>query len=209
MAGRRTAIKAIDWLAFAERVPPNQRAMFNNLKTCSDAISARLASLPEKPAPIDWSYYRKTVAKAGMVDEFEKKFAALSIPEPVDTQTSKISVQEQEAVSDTFCLLLSFCPLPFYGIVELHKQTFHLLKARAALTLNSFAPQSSLLVCAYLHFCLFFFLLRFLIFPFWLVKSFFSSFVYLLLPCCRTRALQPIWRHPKFALLTMRRSLTS
>ncbi|XP_026851731.2 ATP synthase subunit d, mitochondrial [Electrophorus electricus] len=97
MAGRRTAIKAIDWLAFAERVPPNQRAMFNNLKTCSDAISARLASLPEKPAPIDWSYYRKTVAKAGMVDEFEKKFAALSIPEPVDTQTSKISVQEQEA----------------------------------------------------------------------------------------------------------------
>ncbi|KAK1799474.1 hypothetical protein P4O66_007704, partial [Electrophorus voltai] len=98
MAGRRTAIKAIDWLAFAERVPPNQRAMFNNLKTCSDAISARLASLPEKPAPIDWSYYRKTVAKAGMVDEFEKKFAALSIPEPVDTQTSKISAQEQEAV---------------------------------------------------------------------------------------------------------------
>lgn len=109
MAGRRGALKAIDWLAFAERVPPSQRTMFNNLKTRSDAISAkfvfplhpiskmwhvlivvimknpnipfnnqmicvhRLTSLPEKPATIDWSYYRSAVAKAGMVDEFEKK----------------------------------------------------------------------------------------------------------------------------------------
>ncbi|XP_076853621.1 ATP synthase peripheral stalk subunit d, mitochondrial [Brachyhypopomus gauderio] len=97
MAGRRVAVKAIDWLAFAERVPPNQRPMFNSLKTRSDAIAAKLASLPEKPAPIDWNFYRKTVAKAGMVEEFEKKFAALSVPEPVDTQTSKINAQEQEA----------------------------------------------------------------------------------------------------------------
>lgn len=41
MAGRRVAVKAIDWLAFAERVPPNQRPMFNSLKTRSDAISAK------------------------------------------------------------------------------------------------------------------------------------------------------------------------
>ncbi|KAK9978362.1 hypothetical protein ABG768_020115 [Culter alburnus] len=108
MAGRRAAVKAIDWLAFAERVPPNQRAMFNSLKTRSDAITAKLASLPEKPAPIDWSYYRTVVAKAGMVDEFEKKcvsfylslylqFGALTVPEPVDTQTAKIDAQEQES----------------------------------------------------------------------------------------------------------------
>ncbi|XP_076122633.1 ATP synthase peripheral stalk subunit d, mitochondrial [Alosa pseudoharengus] len=97
MAGRRAALKSIDWLAFAERVPPNQRAMFNNLKTRSDAIAAKLTSLPEKPAAIDWAYYRQTVPKAGMVDDFEKKFAALSIPEPVDTETSKIAAQEQES----------------------------------------------------------------------------------------------------------------
>ncbi|XP_047220397.1 ATP synthase subunit d, mitochondrial [Girardinichthys multiradiatus] len=97
MAGRRAALKAIDWLAFAERVPPNQRGMFNALKTRTDAISAKLASLPETPAAIDWSYYKSAVAKPGMVDEFEKKFKALQIPEPIDTQTASISAQEAEA----------------------------------------------------------------------------------------------------------------
>ncbi|XP_041838183.1 ATP synthase subunit d, mitochondrial [Melanotaenia boesemani] len=97
MAGRRVALKAIDWVAFAERVPPNQRSMFNALKTRTDAISAKLTSLPETPAAIDWSYYRSAVAKAGMVDDFEKKFKALQIPEPVDTQTSIINTQETEA----------------------------------------------------------------------------------------------------------------
>lgn len=42
MAGRRVALKAVDWLAFAELVPPNQRGMFNALKTRSDAIAAKL-----------------------------------------------------------------------------------------------------------------------------------------------------------------------
>ncbi|TKS68961.1 ATP synthase subunit d, mitochondrial [Collichthys lucidus] len=108
MAGRRVALKAIDWVAFAERVPPNQKSMFNALKTRSDGIAAKLvghlqqtyrklSSLPETAAAIDWSYYRTAVAKAGMVDEFEKKFKALQIPEPVDTQTNAINSQEVEA----------------------------------------------------------------------------------------------------------------
>ncbi|NWH76987.1 ATP5H synthase, partial [Piaya cayana] len=97
MAGRRAALKAIDWAAFAERVPPSQRAMFNALKTRSDALSARLAALPEKPPTIDWAHYKAVVAKAGLVDEFQKKFSALKVPEPVDTQSAKIDAQEQEA----------------------------------------------------------------------------------------------------------------
>ncbi|XP_075759817.1 ATP synthase peripheral stalk subunit d, mitochondrial [Pelodiscus sinensis] len=97
MAGRRAAVKAIDWMAFAERVPPNQRAMFNALKTRSDTLSAKLTSLPEKPPAIDWAYYKTAVAKAGMVDEFEKKYHTLKVPEPVDTHTDKINAQEQEA----------------------------------------------------------------------------------------------------------------
>ncbi|KAA8585185.1 ATP synthase peripheral stalk subunit d, mitochondrial [Etheostoma spectabile] len=97
MAGRRVALKTIDWVAFAERVPPNQRTMFNNLKTRSDAVAAKLTSLPEKPTAIDWSYYRSAVNKAGMVEEFEKKFSGLKVPEPVDTQTALINAQEAEA----------------------------------------------------------------------------------------------------------------
>ncbi|XP_061086675.1 ATP synthase subunit d, mitochondrial [Conger conger] len=97
MAGRRAALKAIDWMAFAERVPPNQRAMFNGLKTRSDAIAARLRSLPEKPAAIDWTFYKSAVANVAMVQEFETKFSALVVPEPVDTETSKIDAQELEA----------------------------------------------------------------------------------------------------------------
>nr|XP_046271187.1 ATP synthase subunit d, mitochondrial [Scatophagus argus] len=97
MAARRAALKAIDWVAFAQRVPPNQRNMFNNLKARSEAVSAKLSFLPEKPVAIDWSYYRSAVAKAGMVDEFEKKFCALKVPEPVDTQTALINTQEAEA----------------------------------------------------------------------------------------------------------------
>ncbi|CAL8274092.1 unnamed protein product [Lota lota] len=97
MAGRRAALKAVDWVAFAERVPPNQRTMYNSLKTRSDALAAKLASLPEKPVTIDWTYYRSAVAKAGMVEDFEKKFSALTIPEPVDTQSALINSQEAEA----------------------------------------------------------------------------------------------------------------
>ncbi|XP_078081401.1 ATP synthase peripheral stalk subunit d, mitochondrial [Mustelus asterias] len=97
MSGRRAAMKAVDWLAFGERVPPNQKTMFNALKTRSDALSSRLTSLPEKPSTIDWSYYRKVIMKPGMVDEFEKKYGALKIPEPIDTQKDKINTQEQEA----------------------------------------------------------------------------------------------------------------
>lgn len=44
-----------------------------NYNLCWTMFTCRLASLPEKPASIDWSYYRTAVVKAGMVDEFEKK----------------------------------------------------------------------------------------------------------------------------------------
>ncbi|XP_068120387.1 ATP synthase subunit d, mitochondrial [Hyperolius riggenbachi] len=97
MAGRRVAIKAIDWLAFAERVPPNQKAMFNALKTRSDNVAAKLTSLPDQPPAIDWAYYRSAVTNTALVEEFEKKFSTLTIPVPKDTQTEKINVQEQEA----------------------------------------------------------------------------------------------------------------
>ncbi|XP_048344120.1 ATP synthase subunit d, mitochondrial isoform X2 [Sphaerodactylus townsendi] len=97
MAGRRATLKAIDWMAFAERVPPNQKPMFNALKTRSDALSAKLTTLPESPPAIDWAFYKTAIARPGMVDEFEQKYKAVKVPEPVDNQTAKIEAQEQEA----------------------------------------------------------------------------------------------------------------
>uniref|UniRef100_UPI00358DFA1C ATP synthase subunit d, mitochondrial n=1 Tax=Myxine glutinosa TaxID=7769 RepID=UPI00358DFA1C len=97
MAARKLALSSIDWIAFSDRVPQNQRHMFNALKTQSDNIAVKLAALPEKTPTIDWAYYRKHVPQTAMVDEFEKKFVSLTIPQPADTQTAKIDVQEKES----------------------------------------------------------------------------------------------------------------
>ncbi|XP_072167774.1 ATP synthase subunit d, mitochondrial-like [Diadema setosum] len=95
MAARRVGKSVVDWAAFAERVPPNQKAQFNALKGKFDSLNARLSQTPEQAAPIDWNTYRKTVPVAGLVDKFEKEFKALSVPYPSDTASDYINKQEK------------------------------------------------------------------------------------------------------------------
>lgn len=55
---------------------------------------------PEKPPAIDWSFYKARVPVAGMVDDFQKQYSAITIPFPPDTRTSEVDAQEKEIRAD-------------------------------------------------------------------------------------------------------------
>lgn len=55
---------------------------------------------PEKPPAIDWAFYKARVPVAGMVDEFQKQYAALNIPYPPNTKVSELDALEKEINAD-------------------------------------------------------------------------------------------------------------
>ncbi|XP_068208726.1 ATP synthase subunit d, mitochondrial-like [Palaemon carinicauda] len=100
MAAKRVAASAIDWAAFAARVPEGQKAMFNTFKAKSDGYLRKVLTLPEAAPPIDFAAYKSRIAIPGMVEEFQKQYEALKIPYPADTVSAEIDGVQKEAVAE-------------------------------------------------------------------------------------------------------------
>ncbi|XP_072761252.1 ATP synthase subunit d, mitochondrial [Anoplolepis gracilipes] len=95
----RRAIKAVNWAALAERIPETEKTAFAAFKAKSDQHLQRMTANPEAPPKIDWAYYKKNIAVAGLAEKFQKEYESLSVPYPADKYTSQIETQEKELLT--------------------------------------------------------------------------------------------------------------
>jgi F-type H+-transporting ATPase subunit d len=95
MAAKRVASSAVNWAAFAERVPPNQKDAFRSFKAKSDLFISRVHRYPEDLPQIDFAYYTSRISPA-LVSEFEKSYKGLSVPYPKDKNNVKAQIDAQE-----------------------------------------------------------------------------------------------------------------
>jgi F-type H+-transporting ATPase subunit d len=96
MAARRVAKSAVDWAAFAERVPPNQKEAFRAFKQKSDMFISKVHRFPENLPQIDFAAYASKLGNAPMVKEFETAYKALAVAYPKDKGNMKAQVDAEE-----------------------------------------------------------------------------------------------------------------
>jgi len=96
MAARRVAKSAVDWAAFAERVPPNQREAYRAFKAKSDLFVSKVHRYPENLPAIDFAYYTSRLTNKTVAAEFEKAYKAVSVAYPKDKNNLKGQVDADE-----------------------------------------------------------------------------------------------------------------
>nr|XP_039328983.1 ATP synthase subunit d, mitochondrial-like [Saimiri boliviensis boliviensis] len=119
MAGRKLALKTIDWIAFGETIPQNQKAIANSLKSCNETLTSRLPTLSENPPAINWDYYKANVAKAALEDDFEKKFNSCAKWVPL----SKARIVEYEKQMEKIKNLIPFEQISIEDLNEAFPET--------------------------------------------------------------------------------------
>jgi len=96
MAGRRLAKSAVDWAAFAERVPPNQKDAFRAFKQKSDMFVSKVHRYPENLPQLDFASYASKLSTPALVQEFEKSYKALTVAYPKDKDNVKGQIDSDE-----------------------------------------------------------------------------------------------------------------
>ncbi|KOB76246.1 H+ transporting ATP synthase subunit d [Operophtera brumata] len=93
---KRISQSSVNWASLAERVPAEQKTNLAAFKIKSDSYLRRVLANPPEVPKINWAQYKNTIPVAGMVDNFQKQFEALTIPYPADTLTAKVDAQWAE-----------------------------------------------------------------------------------------------------------------
>merc|ERR1712029_415016 len=96
---------AVEFAALASKIPAQQSNAFVALKGKVEGHLRNVNTLPAALPAIDFSAYSK-VTVPGMVDNFQKKYEALTIPYPSDQGSLKAiddQAAEQKAAFTAFC----------------------------------------------------------------------------------------------------------
>ncbi|GFO33210.1 ATP synthase subunit d, mitochondrial [Plakobranchus ocellatus] len=94
-AAKRVSKSVVDWTKFAAVCPKHQTDMLRAVKAKHDAFINKVYTLPESLPKIDFAAYKSRLPDPAMADRFEKAYAALSIPYPVDKNNMLKQVEEE------------------------------------------------------------------------------------------------------------------